>query len=157
PGVSRPQPCRGVAAPAILRRAYSGGPERRVAAGCTLRSLPAQGSAQRVHTEHGLVVRPNPSRLPVGRSRQGLELGDWIFIGILRVDAPAGLKGKTLALDGDALIFLTDQVHLDAAMSGIVNRFVPEGAKIEITAQFAIDARQQIEVEGGRDTGAIVV
>src|SRR5262245_66116585 len=97
----------------------------------------APGSTQLVHTEHGIVVRPNPSRLPVGGSRQVLELGDRILVGILRVDALAGLKGKTLALDGDALIFLTDQVHFDAAVSGVVCRLMPEGAKIEIAAEFA--------------------
>ena len=48
-------------------------------------------------------------------------------------------------------------MHFDAVPFGIVEGVVLEGGKIEIGAEFAIDAHQQIEIELGGDALGIVI
>ena len=48
-------------------------------------------------------------------------------------------------------------MHFDAAFLRVPTRFVFELIEIEISAQFAIDARQYVQVEGGSYAGGIVV
>jgi hypothetical protein len=49
------------------------------------------------------------------------------------------------------------QVHLDALGFRLVARFVMEVAEVEIAIQFAIDARQQVEIECRCHAGGIVI
>jgi hypothetical protein len=48
-------------------------------------------------------------------------------------------------------------MHFDAAFVRIPERVMMESAFIEVGAEFAIDAREEIQVELCRDTGAIVI
>ena len=50
-----------------------------------------------------------------------------------------------------------DQIHLDPLRYGIIRRVMGESVQIEIRAQFAIGAGQQIFVEGGGHAGRIVI
>ncbi len=49
------------------------------------------------------------------------------------------------------------QMHLDAAFFIVRSNDVPEARKIEIRAEFAIDARQQIQIESSGYAKRIVV
>src|SRR5262249_46989636 len=49
------------------------------------------------------------------------------------------------------------KVHLHATLGVVVTGEVVETGEIEIGAEFAVDAREQVEIEGGGDAGGIVV
>src|SRR5262249_56409337 len=49
------------------------------------------------------------------------------------------------------------EVHLDAMLRAVVERLVAEAVEIEIGAELAVDAAQQVEIEGGGDAGRIVI
>ena len=48
-------------------------------------------------------------------------------------------------------------MHLDAALVLVPSCLMSERAKIEVGIQLAIDAAQQIQIEGGRNAGRVVV
>ena len=73
------------------------------------------------------------------------------------MDGFAGRKSKPQAPDSHRLIPNTDNVHLDAALAGIVNRLVAEAIEIERAFELAVDPRQKIEVEGRGDAGRVIV
>ena len=56
-----------------------------------------------------------------------------------------------------ALALQADQVHFDALCLGIIGRVMGESVQVEAGVQFAIGARQQILVEGGGDSGRIII
>ena len=73
------------------------------------------------------------------------------------MDGLARAEAEAAAAHVDVLLAPADQVHLDAAVARIVDRLVPEGGEVESAAELAVDAGEQVEVEGGRDAGGIVV
>ena len=48
-------------------------------------------------------------------------------------------------------------MHFDAAWRGVVARLVEERRGIEVRAELAVDAREQVSVERGGDAERIVV
>ena len=52
---------------------------------------------------------------------------------------------------------LAGQMHLDAVALAVVEGVVLEACEIEIAAEFAVDAREQVEIELRGDAGGIVV
>ena len=72
----------------------------------------------------------------------------------MRSPAP---KLEPAAQDAHRLPARAPQVHLDAALARIVDRLVLEGAEVEGAGQLAVDAGQQVEVEGGGDALRVVV
>jgi hypothetical protein len=50
-----------------------------------------------------------------------------------------------------------DEVHLDAAERLVVERAMAKRGEVEVAAELAVDARQEIEVERGGDAERIVV
>ncbi len=48
-------------------------------------------------------------------------------------------------------------MHLDAPERGVVERVVAEAAQVEIAAQLAVDAREQVQVERRGDAARVVV
>src|SRR5580704_13454695 len=73
------------------------------------------------------------------------------------MDGFAGRKSKPQAPDSHRLIPNTDNVHLDAALAGIINRLVTEAIEIERAFELAVDPGQKIEVKGRGDAGRVVV
>src|SRR5262249_15635916 len=69
--------------------------------------------------------------------------------------ARAKLEG--LAANMHLLALAARQIDLDAAALPIVAGVVFKGSEMKIGLQFAIDARQQIEIEFGGDAGSIVI
>src|SRR5262249_46784682 len=50
-----------------------------------------------------------------------------------------------------------DEMHLDAALFGVVAGPMAETGRVELAAKLVIDAREQVEVEGRRNTGVVVI
>src|ERR1700685_4339815 len=48
-------------------------------------------------------------------------------------------------------------MHLDPVMRAVVEGVMLEGVEIEIGAELAVDARQQVEIEFRRDTLGVIV
>ncbi len=48
-------------------------------------------------------------------------------------------------------------MHFDAALGFVVAHYVPKPAEIEIRVEFAVDSRENVLVERGRDARWIVV
>ena len=71
----------------------------------------------------------------------------------------AGAEGDSEIGFGDehGLIQARAQVHFDAALLGVPARLVLEVAQLEIAAELAIDAAEQVEIERAGDAGGIVV
>lgn len=73
------------------------------------------------------------------------------------MDALAFVEVKALAAQTHLLRTAADQVHLDALQRGLVVRGVLPRGQVEIGAELAVGARQQVQVEGGRHALRIVV
>jgi len=82
-----------------------------------------------------------------------------IFVGAFRPDRFVffELNGDGSFRDGDGLTGAGAKVHFDAVRCCIEESRVRELPEIEIGAEFAIDAGEKIEIEGGGDTDGIVV
>ena len=59
--------------------------------------------------------------------------------------------------DADLLRHQADEVHLDAAFFPVEEGFVRELVEVEICSQFAVDAPQQIKIEGSSDPRGVIV
>src|SRR5438045_6470313 len=76
---------------------------------------------------------------------------------VLRVDRLTLGEGDFVRVDLHALRFAADEMHLDAAALLVVKRAMRELLQIEISAELAIDALQQIEIERRSNAECIVV
>src|SRR5690606_28913561 len=61
------------------------------------------------------------------------------------------------AADRDALALAAHEMHLDAAAVLVEDGAVLEAVEIEIAAKLAVDAAQEVEVEGGGDAVGVVI
>ena len=64
---------------------------------------------------------------------------------------------ETLTVDEHGLRFEADQMHFDAAIRCIPPRVVGKAFQPEVAIEFAVDALQQIQIEGSGDLLPIVV
>lgn len=108
--------------------------------------------------EPALWISPNPGGFAeTGRRRQARESFQGMLVGEFGDDRFASRKLEFLAADPHGLVRLADEMHLDAAFALIVNGLMPPERKIEIRAELAVGAGEQIEVELGRHPGAVIV
>ena len=70
------------------------------------------------------------------------------------MDALAVGEAERAAGHAHALAGKAHEMHLDAARSLVVDRVMGEAVEIEIAAELAIDALEQIEVEGSGHAAA---
>ena len=73
------------------------------------------------------------------------------------MDRLAGPEAHDAAAHRHLLLALAHEVHLDAAEGGVVERLVTERAQVEIGAELAIDAREEVQVELRGDALRVVV
>ena len=89
--------------------------------------------------------------------RQRLKSLDRVFVAVLGVDGLAGAEIDRLAVDAHLLPLGAGKMHFDAVVLAIVAGVMLERGEIEIGAEFAIDARQQIEIElRGHALGVVI-
>src|SRR5690606_9351245 len=92
-----------------------------------------------------------------GALGQAQEAVGAVLVGVLGVQALAGLEAEGALLDAHLLCQRADQVHLDARFARVEEGAVAEAARLDVAVQLATDASQQIEIESGGDAGAVVV
>src|SRR5947209_862250 len=87
------------------------------------------------------------------------KLGEVVLVRVLRVHALARAEVDCEAerTDVDRLRARAFEVHLDSAPLRVVERDVAEGAQGEVRMKLSVDAREEIEVEGGGDAERVVV
>src|SRR5215204_820428 len=104
-------------------------------------------------------VEPGVLAPEAGLGGERRKLVERILVGVLRVDAlaRAEVDAEVERLDADGLRARAFEVHLDAPLRLVVERDVAEVAQGEVGAQLAVDAREEVEVEGGRDAERVVV
>ena len=92
-------------------------------------------------------------------SEQRLHPGLGILVAVFRVDhlTLSKVDLQSEIPDPDALVSQTDQVHLNSIVLVIEDGLMPECGQIEIRGQFAIEARQDVEVKSRGDTLGIIV
>ena len=73
------------------------------------------------------------------------------------MDALAGTEVEDAASYACLLTSRAFEVHFDAAVTRIVDGLVRECGEIERATEFPIYPSQQVEIEGGRDAGRIVI
>src|ERR1700733_9844442 len=102
-------------------------------------------------------ISPGGCRAPAGAFSQACELIEIVFIRTLCVNSFALSEAKRLPGDMNRLTPAADQMHFDPALVLVIDRTVAETCEIEVTIQLAIDADQQVQIEGCGDVGRIVV
>src|SRR5687767_8214677 len=131
----RPYPCFGGELWRIANRATPS-PGRVVAEGMRKRGqshasrlihvegLPDSHVHELVDVEEAVLVRPNATVAPVSRAREILRLAHRVLVRVLGVDGFTAAKVKVVAIDRDILVFQADEVHLDAAVTRVVDGLV---------------------------------
>src|SRR5215207_10733903 len=102
-------------------------------------------------------VGPYRRRRPAHSARQRAKRVDRIFVAVFGVDGFAGAELDALAAYLDALALEARQVHLDARTVAVKEGMMLEAGRIELGAELAIDARQQVEIELRRHALGIVI
>src|SRR5262249_50327770 len=106
-----------------------------------------------------IVVRIGPDRagIPTGAARERSEALDAVFVAVLGVDGLAGTEIETLAENAHLLPAQARKMHLDAAQLAIVKSVMLERARVEVSAELAIDPDQQVAIELRGDPLRVVV
>src|SRR6266851_395985 len=98
-----------------------------------------------------------------GAGEEGFDGGGGELVAVLGVDGLAGgeVKGKfratTVCGDVDALGDERFEVHLDAGFGGVPDDLVAEGGGVEVGAEVAVEAGEDVEVEGGGGACGVIV
>ena len=74
-----------------------------------------------------------------------------VFVAVLGVDGFAGAEFDCFAGHLHLLPLQAGKMHLDAVPLAVVEGVMLEAVELEIAAQLAVDAREQIEIELGGD------
>lgn len=108
-------------------------------------------------TEALVAIGPEGAGAPAGLLGEKSEVVDAVFVAVFGDDVVALLEGEGLVGDGDDLIAAADKTHFDATFSFVVEGAMFEAIDIDLGAAFAVDAGEEVEVEGGGDALGIVV
>ena len=76
---------------------------------------------------------------------------------VLGIERLALREFELFAAQLDGLALQADQIHLDPLHLHIVGGVMDEGVQVEVGAQFAVGAQQDVLVEARRDAGGVVV
>src|SRR5215472_10461693 len=102
-------------------------------------------------------VGPGVDGAEASAGRQGAEFGDRIFVGIFGVNK--FVFGEAEAGAGNARFLRNEaaNVDFDPSLSLIVESDMLESVDLEVGVEFAVDALEEVEVEGGGNPGSVVV
>src|SRR5262245_52950624 len=101
---------------------------------------------ERVDREIRPRIGPYGDGVPPRAARERAEGVERVLVAVLGVDGLAGAEVDRAPGDSHLLPFLAGEVHLDAVTLGIVEGFVAEARQVEIGAELAVDAREQVEI-----------
>src|SRR4051812_5545977 len=105
--------------------------------------------------EQRVVVGPGCGGPPAGGLGQRAEGFYGVFVRVRGVDRLALAEREAAARHADGLRAQAFKVHLDAMMRGTVEGAVAKRRDLETTAQFAVHATQNVEIEFRRDARRI--
>src|SRR5579884_2302774 len=80
-----------------------------------------------------------------------------IFVGTLCPDAFSQFKGKRLLSNVHNLMHEAYQVHLDPALSWIIECVMAELIQLKVCIEFLVDAFQQVQVKLGCNTLLVII
>src|SRR5512143_2336591 len=103
------------------------------------------------------VVLPFVRELPAGALGERAEFVAAELVGMLGVQRFAEGEMEALARNPYVLLGEAHQMHFDAARHWIVERVVAEARRLEVGVQLAVEAVEEIEVEGCGDAGRVIV
>ena len=112
---------------------------------------PVSQILEEMQTKRLIGVGPGLDGVPAPGARERLELGDRVFVRILGVDALTLGEGEAAAQDVYGLVGKAHEIHFHTAGLPIPYRVMGEAGEIERGPKLAIDAVQQIQIEGGSD------
>ena len=92
-----------------------------------------------------------------GGGEEGGEAGFVELVAVFGVDGFALRKADGFAGEVDGLGVKAFEVHLDARGGGVPAGAVGEGVEVEVGAEFAVEAGEDVFVEGGGDAGGVVI
>src|SRR5436190_9576918 len=104
-----------------------------------------------------LRIGPDSSETEAGSNSEPGETFLGVLVGKLRHDFLAARKMEILAADMYRLSYVTDEVHLDAAVAIVVDRHMAPEREIEIRAQLPVCTHKKVQIEFGGDPGTVIV
>src|SRR5258708_4132625 len=107
----------------------------------------SSGDCQKLNAEIVSLVIPCAPGTETGCAGQVLKFLDREFVRVFRANPLTLPEWDLDVTEVDRLIVFADQVHLDASSIFIVRRLMPKTLKVEIGAEFTVNAGQQVEVE----------
>src|SRR5690606_34933010 len=119
-------------------------------------STASWAKGHRVHGEPAGGIAPYRERAPAGALRERPERANRVFVAVLGLDGLAARKLESVPADRHLLRRAADEMHLDARAWGIEEGPVLEGIYVEIAAELAIDAGEEIEIEARGHAGRII-
>src|SRR5713226_8093029 len=114
-------------------------------------------SSEVLHTEQLAWVCPHLLDGKARACRQLCKLLERIFVGTLRPDALAQFEGNFTLPNANRLVFQTHQMHLDPALTRVIEGIVPKLAQLEVGVQFLVHAHQQLLIELGGHPLRIII
>src|SRR5262245_44013726 len=119
----------------------------------------ASDRREHVHAETPFGIEPLLDQPEVRGAPQVVDLLERVLVGVLGVDHLAGRQRdlERERVDAEALRALADQVHAYAPQGLVVDRAMIECIEVEVAAQLAIDAREDVLVEARGDARGVVV
>src|SRR5437879_61496 len=99
---------------------------------------------QPVDAEQPLFVGPDRAGIETGAAGHLAEGLDGVFVAVLGMHRLTDREIETLAAQRHALALEADQIHFDAVGAWVVRRVMRKGIGIEVRAQLAIGARQEV-------------
>src|SRR4029078_2945369 len=94
---------------------------------------------------------------PAYATRKRAEGFDAVFVTVLGMDLFSGAGNARLTGSPDLLTFEPGEVQLDTLSFRIVKCVVLEHVELEIAAELAIDAREQVKIEFCRHAFCVIV
>ena len=92
-----------------------------------------------------------------GTGELGFESRVGELVAVLGVDGVALVEVDAVPGDVDRLGDEALEMHLNAALGGVPADAVGEGGEAEVGVEFAVEAGEDVEVEGSGDTGGVIV
>src|SRR2546422_5590792 len=93
---------------------------------------------------------------PAGAAGVAAERLDGVFVAVLGVNALAAAEIERLAAGANPLPRQADEMHLDAALFGIVAGAMAESGGVELAAQLVVDSRGEGEGVSRRNARFLV-
>ena len=111
------------------------------------------------HRKPPLRIRPRRRGIKSRAGQQRLGLAGTVLVAVLGMDgfSRGEVDGEIEGDDADLLRCAADKMHLDAGFGRVPEGAMGEGIRIEVRAELAIEAHQNVPIEGRGDAGGIVV